>query len=288
MNFSGFNGSENLKNSLNALENGGRLPHAIIISGSTAEEREALTRLLSKWEVCSSDGERPCGVCKNCVNAEEKAHSDIYYAVGSGKTEIYSAEELKRIVADASIKPNQADRKVYIFEDCDRRLPAISQNILLKTLEEPPQDILFILTCKNSKLLLETIRSRATTLQLKDDLSVSSDALKIAEEMMSGIVSPSEINLLRATFKLNERFLALSALDAAALLLRDGMALYMGGTPELSSEAAEKLCRKLTKAHFLELIEVTGEAREKINQNIPLKLVSTWLCAQYRRTVWQK
>lgn len=286
--FDGLSGNENLKKSLDALESGGRMPHAVIVGGGSALERAKVADHLAKWAVCSGKGERPCGVCKNCKNAAERAHSDVYYAKESGKTKIYNAEEIKNIIRDASIKPNQAERKVFVFEECDRKLPVISQNMILKTLEEPPQDILFILTCENPKLLLETIRSRSSALLLEDEAKRDEAALEIAKEIAERIVSPSEMELLKATFRLDNRFTALEALNALEQIFRDGMAVYFGAKAELNGELAEKLCRKLTKAHFLGLMEITKTAKENIEKNIPLKLVSTWLCAQYRRTVWQK
>ena len=278
--------SENIKNSLNALELNGRMPHAVILNGGTADQRKAIEKHLAAWAVCSSKLSKPCMVCKNCVNAQNEAHSDIYYAKPSGKTKIYNKDELKNIIHDASIKPNQADKKVYIFEDCDKRFPDISQNILLKTLEEPPQDILFILSCENSKSLLQTIRSRSSELTLSDEQQPSGQASEIAEAIILGILSSSEINLLKATYRLSDRFTAQEALEAAVLALGEGLSLKSGYESGNKSETAEKLCRKLTKAQFLDLIEITRSAQDKINKNVPLTLLSTWLCASYRKIVW--
>lgn len=286
MNFLDLQLNTSLKNSLNSLDKGKRMPHALIISGGSADNRDALCRHLAAWAVCSSENERPCGSCKNCKNAFDKAHSDIYYAKGSGKTKIYNVDELRDIIRDASIKPNQADRKVFIFEECDKKLSDISQNALLKTLEEPPQDILFILTCENSKNLLETIRSRTVTLNLGDEREVSGKSKDLAEEILTGMLDSSEIELMKATYKLNERFAALETLDSIVEMLRDGLCTQSGFAPESNTEIAEKLCRKLTKVQFLELIEITNSAQLKINQNVAPGLVGTWLCSQYRKTVW--
>lgn len=287
MNFDKLEGNDNLKKSLTQLENANRMPHAVIISGGTESQRGELAKHLSKWAVCSAES-KPCGVCKNCLNAEAKAHSDIYYAKGSGKTGIYNKDELSEIIRDASIKPNQADRKVYVFEECDRRFPVISQNAFLKTLEEPPQDVLFIMTCSSARSLLETIRSRAMEFKLESSEQLSGDALDIAREIALGIVSPSEMKLLRATYLLSERELALKSLDALVLLLRDGLAVYVGSTAEYDETIADALCRKLTRSKFLKLIELTQDAQKKIYSNVSLKLISVWLCGEFRRNVWQK
>lgn len=285
MNFLDLQLNKSLKSSLDALDKMNRMPHAFIISGGSETSRAELCDHMAAWAVCDSDSDRPCGICKNCKNAFSRTHSDIYYAKGSGKTKIYNAAELRTIIGDASIKPNQADRKVYVFEGCDKKLPEISQNILLKTLEEPPQDILFILTCENSKTLLETIRSRAATLNLGDGREVNKSADELAEEILRGMLASSEIELLRAIYRLSDRFTALEALDRVTDILSDGMCLQAGYERENTSDIAEQLCRKLTKSQFLELIEITRSAQEKINQNVYPELVSVWLCSQYRKTI---
>lgn len=287
MNFSRLEGNDNLKKTLMELESANRMPHAVIISGGSEEKRGELSLHLSMWAVCS-DSDKPCGKCKNCLNAHEKAHSDVYYAKGSGKTNIYNKEEIERVIRDASVKPNQADRKVYVLEECDKRLPVISQNAFLKTLEEPPQDVLFIMTCENPMALLETIRSRAVIFTLESDRTPSGNALSAAKKIAEGMVSSSEMRLMKATYLLNERALALDALDALILLLRDGLALCLGAEAELDPETAERLCRKLTRSKFLKAIELTRDAKSKIHSNVSLKLISVWLCAEYRRNVWQK
>ena len=287
MDFPEINGNESLKKSLGDLMEHNRMPHAVVINGGTPAQRDALVNKITMWAICSADN-KPCGVCKNCVNAKGRTHSDIYYAQGSGKTGIYNKDELSKIISDTSIKPNDADRKVYVFNDCDGKLPVISQNVFLKTLEEPPQDVLFLLTCEDSRSLLETIRSRCSVFTLENSSQPDEESLDLAKEIVLGIVSLSEMNLLKATYKLNDRQKSLETLDLIALLLRDGLAVCCGGEAEMDEQIAQTLCKKLTKAHYLKLIDITKDAKVKINQNVGLKLVGTWLCAEYRRTLWQR
>ncbi|MCH5303221.1 MAG: hypothetical protein J1E41_00025 [Ruminococcus sp.] len=286
--FPEFQGNENLKKSLNELETQNRVPHSIIIDGGNEETRSLIANHLAMWAVCESADEKPCGKCRSCTLSKANSHSDIHFAKGEGKTDIYGKNEMHWIIRDASIRPNIADRKVYILSECDRKLPIISQNTFLKTLEEPPQDVLFIMTCKTSKSLLETIRSRAVTFTLESELSFDEEYLEIAKEIALGIVSRSEMDLLKATYKLDERAKALGVLDLLILLLRDGLAVYLNGQAELDLKTAEQLCKKLTKQNYIELIKITENAQLDIAKNVGLKLVSTRLCAQYRRTLWQR
>ena len=290
MNFSGYKFSENIRDSLAALENGGRMPHALIVSGSDSSVRSEVAAYLAQWAVCSSDGEKPCGNCRECLGAKVRSHSDVYYAQPDTKTKnkVYSAGEIRGIIHSASIKPNQANRKVYIFEECDKKLQQVSQDMMLKLIEEPPQPIMFIMTCESAGCFLATIRSRATELRLDEKTEASETAELLAEQIVSGIIAQGEFGLMETLSKLSGRDEALEILDRVALLLMDGLSLYSGYEAKLSPDVAEKLCMKLTKGQFLELIEISRSAQEKIIQNVSLKLVSVWLCASYRRTVWQK
>ena len=279
--------NEKLKKTLAEFEADNRLPHAVIIEGGDADTRAEFADDLAAWAVCSGE-KKPCGECKNCVNAAAHSHSDIYFAKGAGKTDIYNKDEVEHIIRDASIKPNQAQRKVYIFAECDKRLPPISQNALLKTLEEPVQDVLFIITCENSKSMLETVRSRCVTLTLEDTGEVDEKALESARKIVLGIIAPNEMPLMKALYELTDRFAAIDALGVTVRLLRDGLVLYCGGAPELDSETADRLCSSLSKSAFLRLIEITQDAQIKINNNVGLKLIGAWLCGEYRRTLWQR
>ncbi len=286
--FPAIDGNEKLKSILEAPEYRSRMPHAVIIEGGSESDRAALAKWFSMWAVCESEDDKPCGSCKGCHLAETGAHSDIRYAKGEGKTESYSKKVMEEIIEDSYRKPYIADTKAYVFLDCERRLPVISQNIFLKTLEEPPANVIFILTCETAKSLLDTIRSRSSVVTLESRLSVNEEHFELAKRIAAGIVSNSEMDLLKAAYELNGRDKAASTLDLVILLLRDGLAVYLNTEPELDRDTAELLCRRLTKKNYLELIDITRDAQVKISQNVGLNLVATRLCAEYRRALWQR
>lgn len=288
MNFLDFNLNSSFMEELSSLEKQNRLPHAIIINGGNHQERLDASIFLSMWAVCSSLDEKPCGVCKSCLNAKDKIHSDVYFAQGTGKTEIYNVDEMRKINEDTVIKPNSADHKVYIFLDADKRMPVISQNTFLKTLEEPPKNVIFILTTENSTSLLNTILSRATVFNIPIKDKISEDTLTLAKSIAMAIVKPLEVDLLFATGKLTKRQETIETLAIVSRLLRDGLACAVGGKCTIDEECGKALAKRLTKKRLLQLIELNEKAIIKINQNVNLNLLATWLCGEYRRISWQK
>lgn len=286
MNFLDFNINPFLKEELQSLEKQNKLPHAIIINGGNEEERLNTAVFLSMWATCSQKVELPCGVCKSCINARAKNHGDVYFAKGSGKTEIYNADEMKKITKDTVLKANSARNKVYIFLNADKSMPPISQNMFLKTLEEPPVNVLFILTTQNSNTLLSTILSRSTVFNIPVKDSFQEDDLEIAKSIVNGIINPLEINLLYATGKLTKKQTALNVLPIVSRLFRDGIACSVGGKCTLDEDVGKSLSKRLTKSRLLKLIELNERAIVKINQNVNLNLLATWLCGEYRRILW--
>lgn len=287
MNFSDFECSDALKNQLDAMEKSRRMPHAVLITGGSAATREKLSSLLSAWAVCTSEGNKPCMECSGCRKSVTKNHVDVYYAKGTGKTDGIAVEEIRNITKDTALSPNEAPRKVYVLFDADKRMGKESMNAFLKTLEEPSQDILFILTAENVKAVPETILSRCATLTLDSDFQVSEDTREAVKEITAGLTASSELVLLKALAALSARQQSLEILTLLRQVLVDALSLSVGADALNEEESAAPLAKKFTKAKIIRLIDVTSDAINKINRNVSLALISTWLCGEYRRITWQ-
>ncbi len=287
MNFSGFNFDESTKKSLITLDKSDRLPHAMIIECKDKQKSLKLAEFLSMYVVCTSD-EKPCGVCSQCHKAKNAAHADIKYAYPEKKSKTYSIDQMREIAKDAYILPNEAASKVYIFEEADVRLSAIAQNSFLKLLEEPPKNVFFILLCENANRLLITILSRCTVLKIKSERTFCDTAAKNAESIVRGIISPREYDLLTAVNLLCDKDFADETLSAAALIMRDGLAILSGGKPVTDAALGQLFASRFTKKQIIEMIELTDSTKLKINKNININLLATWLCGEYRRISWQR
>lgn len=287
MNTSGFDFNSQTINVLNSLESNSRIPHAIIIEGSDKDKTLAAARFLSMYAVCTAE-QKPCAVCNQCHKAQNAAHADIYYAQAEGKSGSYSIKQLRKIIDDAYIKPNEANAKVYILADAENRLSAVQQNALLKLIEEPPKNVIFIFTCENSRNFLITIRSRCTVLRLRDEHSFDDEATGYAKQIIEGMLSTKEYELLKNLTVLSKKDKADDVLSVVTLILRDGLMILSGGKPKTDAELGRRLSLSFNKRKIMELIEVTEDAKTKIAQYININLLTTWLCGEYRRISWQR
>ncbi|WP_294907323.1 hypothetical protein [uncultured Ruminococcus sp.] len=287
MNFSGFDFDESVKEALSALDNHGRIPHAIIIESKNKESALEAAKFLSMYAVCTSDN-KPCKVCEQCHKAEIKGHADISYPRPENKSKTYSIEQMRNIIKDSYILPNEANAKVYVFEEADNRLTDIAQNSFLKLLEEPPQNVYFILLCESAQKLLVTILSRCTVVRLKNEVRISEKALEYAEKIVKGIISSREYDLLLSLNVLSDKENADETLSTVRMILRDGLALSIGTKAVFNEKLGRELATRFTKGKIIEMIELTDNSAIKIKQNININLLTTWLCGEYRRISWQR
>ena len=289
MNFGKENFSEKIKYQLSSLSHNNRLPHALIVAGGNSETRKAVAQFLCRYAVCSGDS-KPCSLCKNCIKAESHSHPDITVVEGSQKTKakIYSKEIIEDIIRDTAIIPNEADSKVFLLYDVDEKLPVISQNALLKTLEEPPGGVVFVMTCKDASLMLDTIISRSTLINIPNDEVFSEDGLALSEEIADALLDINEYTLLKATSKLNKRDIFLETMSPLRMVIRDTLMLSSGGKTVTQSDAPKKLQRKLTREKTLSLLDTIEKAQQMAKGNANINLLCTWLCTELRRITWQK
>ena len=288
MNFLDFKFDDQVNKQLSLLEQNNRIPHAILVDGADKQARSNFCDFLSMWAVCNSNGDKPCGVCRACLNARHHRHADVKFIEGSGKTNSISVDSIRAITADCAVIPNEADTKVYIIDDADKRMSAISQNAFLKTLEEPPANVLFLLSCSDNNAMLETVRSRATQFTLMAKTNYNQDNVAIAEKLAFGIINSGEYNLLKIIFSIKNTSDLDAILDLVALLFRDALMLVNGANTELNSAVSVTVSKNITREKIIAIIDVVASARLKIKQNVNTNLLTTWLCAEFRRKIWQK
>lgn len=134
------------------------IPHACLFYGEKGSGRKTLAEYFAMTVLCTGEN-APCGVCKNCQKILHNAHPDLIFVEHSGKKQGFSVDTVREICRDAIVAPNDSDKKIYLFADCDNiGIPA--QNTLLKLTEEPPEHVLLLFTSVSKNAFLETMLSR--------------------------------------------------------------------------------------------------------------------------------
>ena len=157
-------GCDRLKESILNLISTKRIPHAVIIDGDAGTGKRSLAKYLAKAFVCKSNN-APCGTCRACHLCDVESHPDIEWIRPEEKKKSVSVEKIRSLKELSHTSALSANGRVFIIENAETmNLP--SQNSLLKVLEEPPANVLFILISDAAGKLLETVVSRCVVFSL--------------------------------------------------------------------------------------------------------------------------
>ena len=260
-----------------------RVPQALIIEGNHTKATE-LAHILASALVCQSQENKPCGICSSCVKAHAGSHPDIYLAEGGLTPRSFKVEAIRAIRSDAYIQSQEGGCKVYLLFRAES-MSAEAQNALLKVLEEPPADTVFILTCITANRLLQTIRSRSQIITLEDTAEENPEAVRIAGEIAQALIHTKEIEMLQATAPLiKDKELLKEVLNQLTLIFRDACVQRAGGNSYLSTqtEQVNALCRAIPKARLFRLGQVVTEIQNAMVFNANMTILVTLLCAKLR------
>lgn len=323
INFNEFIANENVKAALTAAFVKERLPQAIILQGDEGVGKKTLAKLIANTVVCTNEN-KPCKTCPACQRAKAGSHPDIRIYEGSGKSGNISVETIRSIIDDAQKKPEETDRNIYLLF-IKNKLSEASQNKLLKIMEEPPGQALFIITVNSVESLLPTIRSRTVCYTLLNPsleksaeyvsgkLEISfEEALKLAQlhngnigSMLGGKEQSRDIlDLILEIFDGNDEDAFLAAcyplikdrnlfkavLEQFILVIRDSL-LYASCSDEeffkmgSNDKQAKRLSNRYRKAVLLKMLSLCSENIEFIKKNMNMNLLVTSFCAKLRETV---
>ena len=143
---------------------GHTLSHAIILTG-TGNLGEA-ARFVAAAHLCREGG-APCLTCNSCRKVMEGIHPDVITVQDTEHKEL-TVEAVRQLKQDVYVQPNEGQRKVYLFADC-QQLNERDQNVLLKIVEEGPPYAAFLFCASSAHGLLPTVRSRCVELKLRGD-----------------------------------------------------------------------------------------------------------------------
>ncbi|MFN2588346.1 MAG: DNA polymerase III subunit delta' [Actinomycetota bacterium] len=244
----------------------GETAHAWLLAGPRGAGKHAVAFAMAAALLCETAPGTGCGSCPGCARALRDRHPDLHRVQPEGV--IIPVDVIREtVIPEAARSPFEAAYKVFLIDDADRMNDA-AQNALLKTLEEPQPDTVFVLISDHEEEVLETIRSRCRTVRLEPvpaarivDALVQAGASR-EDAARAATLSEGDIERarrvvfddgVRARLELWRGIPArltspLEALDAAAEVVAE-------------AKAAAKAREKEQRGEVVELAEAMGEGR---------------------------
>jgi DNA polymerase III delta prime subunit len=238
----------------------GELHHAIILYGPAPDARRALALQVAKTLNCvnGTTGDD----CPACQRIERRTHPDVHFAEVGADKKLISVEQVRDIVAAATLRPYEGRNKVFIIDPADA-LSAGGSNSLLKTLEEPPRDTIFILLTRSYDLLLPTIKSRSQPVYIggaepRDEELASSiaAALQRFAETRDSAILLALASLIAASDRPND----------AIALLGDALCDAVAGTIEVAIPRERLLAAADTCMAAIRWLGVNADVRLLVEQ----------------------
>lgn len=245
--FSEMVGQEHVLRALSNALDSGKIHHAFLFTGTRGVGKTTIARILAKSLNCETGvSSNPCGICSACREIDEGRFIDLLEVDAASNTKV---DDTRQLLENVQYAPTRARYKVYLIDEV-HMLSNHSFNALLKTLEEPPPHVKFLLATTDPQKLPMTVLSRCLQFSLKR-LSAA-----LIAERMAFIARAEGLQFEPAALGLVAR--------AADGSMRDGLSLLdqliaFGGA-DLSEANARAMLGTIDRGRIFTILEALGRA----------------------------
>ncbi len=254
-NFTQLVGQEHVSQSLiHALQND-RLHHAYLFTGTRGVGKTTVARILAKAINCENLKDfNPCGECAVCRDFEQGRFMDLIEVDAASRTKV---EDTRDLLDNVQYAPNQGRYKIYLIDEV-HMLSGHSFNALLKTLEEPPAHVKFLLATTDPHKIPVTVLSRCLQFNLKRLLPEQ------INQQLQFILEQEAISFESPALKMIARAADGSLRDALSLL--DQAIVY--GSGQVNTEAVTGMLGSVAQQPIHEVLEAlaTGDTQTLLNK----------------------
>jgi DNA polymerase-3 subunit gamma/tau len=239
-------GQEHIVQTLQNAVEGDRVAHAYLFAGPRGTGKTTCARLLAKAVNCLDEkpGNRPCNQCKNCVAVNEGRFMDLIEIDAASNTSVDDVRDLRDKI---TFSPSQGKFKVYIIDEV-HMLSTSAFNALLKTLEEPPSHVIFILATTEIHKIPATVLSRCQRYEFRR-IPIQLIILKLRD-----LCKDEGIDIQDETLSMIARQSTGSLRDAISLI--DQLSSM---SKQISLETAQEMMGTATNQAVLELVNALVE-----------------------------
>src|SRR5579862_1931751 len=240
-------GQEHVRRALMNALSSGRVHHAFLFAGTRGVGKTTIARIFAKCLNCERGvSATPCGECASCREIDAGRSVDLIEVDAASRTRV---DDTRELLDNVQYAPTRSRYKIYLIDEV-HMLSTHSFNALLKTLEEPPPHVKFLLATTDPQKLPVTVLSRCLQFNLKR-LPVS-----LIAEQLRGILEAEKVEFEPAAVRLIAQAADGSVRDALSLL--DQLIAFGGG--RAGETEARAMLGTIARDHVVRLVEALAAA----------------------------